>query len=315
MANAQAVQEDTTAKIIALLNQVDPNDWSLPWHCPGNVFGTNGAFTPQNPLSGTRYSGANWIILALTSGAFGPYNGGDTYPSGRYATYRQWKKAGYQVRRGESGTPVIFYKEVERQKPAPPGKDEVYRMLRTFTVFAAEQVDGTELPVEDHVIEGSPHERAEAFILATGAETRWGGKAACCRHSIGDAGISSAIEMPMRENFTTYQRFYSTWLHELVHWTKYPTGRSSWLEANFKELDERYAFEELVAELGAAMLSAHLQVANDPLPENAQYVSAWLSRLNDDSTYIFKAAARAQAAISHLIKLVDAAPAAERSVA
>jgi antirestriction protein ArdC len=64
--------------------------------------------------------------------------------------------------------------------------------------------------------------------------------------------------------------------------------------------DEGYAQEEVVAELGAAFLGAHLELATDPCEENASYFANWLGVLKNDTRFIFKAAAHAQRAADYL---------------
>jgi antirestriction protein ArdC len=70
--------------------------------------------------------------------------------------------------------------------------------------------------------------------------------------------------------------------------------------------DKAYAFEELVAELGAAFMCAAFSVTNEPRPDHAKYVASWLEVLNRDSRAIFTAANRAQEAIQYLGELAAA---------
>jgi len=60
--------------------------------------------------------------------------------------------------------------------------------------------------------------------------------------------------------------------------------------------DEGYAQEELVEELGAAFLCAHLELATEPREESASYIANWLELLKSDTRFIFKAADHAQRA-------------------
>jgi antirestriction protein ArdC len=64
--------------------------------------------------------------------------------------------------------------------------------------------------------------------------------------------------------------------------------------------DSAYAFEELVAELGAAFLCADLEVSNEPRADHAQYLAHWLDILKADKRAIFKASALAQKAATYL---------------
>jgi antirestriction protein ArdC len=65
-----------------------------------------------------------------------------------------------------------------------------------------------------------------------------------------------------------------------------------------------YAFEELVAELGAAFMCAVFGIANEPRQDHAAYVATWLEVLNNDPRAIFTAAHKAQEAMEYLAATV-----------
>jgi antirestriction protein ArdC len=64
-----------------------------------------------------------------------------------------------------------------------------------------------------------------------------------------------------------------------------------------------YAFEELVAELGAAFLCGELGVTNGPRLDHAAYLQSWLKILRDNKRAIFTAARLASAASEYLLAL------------
>ena len=70
--------------------------------------------------------------------------------------------------------------------------------------------------------------------------------------------------------------------------------------------DKAYAFEELVAELGAAFMCSAFSITNEPRPDHAAYLASWLEVLNKDAGAIFTAANRAQEAIQYLGELASA---------
>ena len=94
---------------------------------------------------------------------------------------------------------------------------------------------------------------------------------------------------------------YATLLHELTHWT----GAAHRLDRKFGERfkTQAYAFEELVAELGAAFLCGDLGVANEPRPDHAAYLAFWLRILKEDRRAIFTAAKLASTAADYLSNL------------
>ncbi len=58
--------------------------------------------------------------------------------------------------------------------------------------------------------------------------------------------------------------------------------------------------EELVAELGAAFLSADLDLTPEPREDHAAYIASWLKVLKNDKRAIFTAASHAQRAADYL---------------
>ncbi len=63
---------------------------------------------PVNAVTGHKYRGVNVVSLWAASSEYG-------WP-GEWASYRQWQSAGAQVRKGERGSVVVFYKTIEKDK-------------------------------------------------------------------------------------------------------------------------------------------------------------------------------------------------------
>jgi antirestriction protein ArdC len=61
--------------------------------------------------------------------------------------------------------------------------------------------------------------------------------------------------------------------------------------------------EEMVAELGAAFLSADLELTPQIREDHAPYIAAWLKVLKSDKRAIFTAASHAQRAADYLHSL------------
>src|ERR1019366_1570514 len=163
-------------------------------------------------------------------------------------------------------------------------------------VFAAEQVDGYQVPVIDPLpaMVITPIEQAEAFVAATGASIRHGGGRAYYRPA------TDSIQLPPREAFigtptsTPAESYYSTLCHELTHWTSPESRCNRQLGKRFG--DDAYAIEELVGELGTAFLCADLRITDEPRADHAQYLASWLEVLKADKKAIFTAASKASEA-------------------
>ena len=72
--------------------------YEMPWHALS---------TPLNATNRKPYRGVNVLMLWATAQK-------NAYTSNEWATYRQWQKAGAQVRKGERSTTVVFWKFYDR---------------------------------------------------------------------------------------------------------------------------------------------------------------------------------------------------------
>ena len=95
------------------------------------------------------------------------------------------------------------------------------------------------------------------------------------------------------------ENYYSTLLHELTHWTGGKKRLDRKNDPNKKHI-ENYAFEELIAELGAAFLCAQHHINQTQSRDHALYIKSWLSALRNNKTLIFKASAQAAKATTYL---------------
>jgi antirestriction protein ArdC len=289
------IHQHITDKIVSAIER-GAGDFRLPWHhSAGSIM------RPVNIASKKAYRGVNVVALWAYAEEFG-------YSSGTWGTYKQWTEAGAQVRKGEKAAYVVFYKELEFAADPETGDAETATRLfaRATPVFAAEQVDGYQVPVIDPLPATviTPIEQAEAFVAATGASITYGGSRAFYRPS------TDSIQLPPREAFigtptsTPAESFYSTICHELTHWTSAESRCNRQLGKRFG--DQAYAIEELVGELGAAFLCADLRITDEPRADHAQYLASWLSVLKADKKAIFTAASKASEAAAFLAALQGA---------
>lgn len=275
--------EAVAEKLIEQLKQ-GTAPWQKPWKA-----GTPGTFLPTNPVTGNRYNGIN-IIQLMSQGFEDP----------RWMTYNQAESQGWQVRKGEKGTPVQYWKfsemqdkEDENGKPiiGKDGKPEQELVQldrpRVFwaTVFNAQQIDG--IP-ERQVQEATwdKLERAETMLRASGAQIY---------HDQSDRAFyrpsTDRIHMPDRGLFDDAGKYYATALHELGHWTGHPSRLDRDLSHPFGS--EGYAREELRAEISSLLMGDELGLGHDP-GQHVAYVKSWIRVLEEDPMEIFRAAADAE---------------------
>jgi antirestriction protein ArdC len=281
---------ETTARIVAALERgVAP--WVRPWSTGVDTL-------PMNAGSGRAYRGINVVLLALEAQVHG-------YLLNRWLTYRQADELGGQVRRGEHGTAVVFWKlrKVAATAETYPEEDEhdlpdrVIPLLRSFTVFNVAQIDG--LPPElmaVPVVTWEPEARAEELLLMSGAVIRHGGAQAYYQPG------TDEIHMPPRQWFPAGVRYYATALHELCHWTSHPSRCNRQLGKRFGSSE--YAIEELIAEIGSAFLCAHARI-DGQLEHASSYVASWIKVLRTDKRCVFVAATKAQQAADYVLRLAQ----------
>ena len=276
----QDLYQTVTAKIITALEA-----GTAPWICPWAT--SPGLALPANLSSGRAYRGVNVLLLNMQQMAHG-------YSLNRWLTFNQARALGGCVRKGEHGSTIVFFKLLERDEAANDERRKVIPLLRAFTVFNAAQVDGlpeamTAVPAPP---EGwSPVDAAEAVLEASGAVIRHGGDKAFY------SPAQDIIQLPNAGQFPQAVAYYAIALHELTHWTGAPDRCNRPLLG--RQHIEAYAYEELVAEMGAAFLCSHCGIAGEL--QHASYISHWLTALKSDKRLIFSAASQAQKAVDFLL--------------
>lgn len=305
-------RQEVTDRIIALLEEgVAP--WQKPWEAAKVPM-------PVSVATGKPYRGGNALQLYITSLERG-------YSNPRWMTYKQAADHGWQVRKGENGTPIEFwdFKSEEATTDASEEgndqqngkKNEGLRQRRVihrvYTVFNGQQIDGIPpLPARPLRTPIEMIESGERILAHSGARIQ---------HDKADRAFyrlaTDSIHLPQRDHFADAAGYYGTALHELAHWTGHPSrlGRLTLSGASHFG-DPGYAREELRAELASLFIAAEHGIPHDPR-QNAAYVASWIKALKDDKHEIFRAAHDAAAAADYILNLErsrDDTPEAETNV-
>ncbi|MGL3609062.1 ArdC family protein [Rhizobium sp. G187] len=288
-ANRLDIYTRITDRIVADLERgVKP--WTKPW----NAANTEGRITRPLRHNGQPYSGMNVLLLWSEQMARG-------FSSPMWMTFKQALELGAAVRKGETGSTVVFASRFTKSQSDGHGNevDREIPFLKAYTVFNTEQIDGlpdhylqTPEPVIDPV---SRIEAADRFFRNTGSVVRHGGNQAFY------APGPDQIQMPAFETFKDPASYYAVLGHEHVHWTAQKSRVGRDLSRYAKDRTER-AREELIAELGSCFLCADIALVPElePRPDHASYLQSWLSILAGDKRAIFEAAAHAQRAVAYL---------------
>lgn len=277
--------ETVTNAIIAQMTQ-GTAPWQKPW-----TENSLALTIPKNATTNAKYRGINIPLLWFSADA-------KRHTTNEWASFNQWRSNGEFVARDEKGTLIIYYDTMVKEKDGEPEKIPFVKSSYVFNRcqlkgFTPEAVPTPEpKPLVERIA------RVDAFVANTKAVIEYKGDRACYIPS------KDKILMPPFDSFngtsarTATEAAYSTLAHELVHWS----GHSSRCNRDLKNRfgTKSYAFEELIAELGAAFLAAELEITNYPRPDHASYLASWLEVLQEDKRAIFRAASEATKALDYL---------------
>jgi antirestriction protein ArdC len=253
---------------------------SVPWRRPWQ------SQAPCNLVSQKEYRGINTFLLSAAG-----------YPSPFWLTYAQATKLGGNVRKGEHSHLVVFWNVGEEKLNPKTGKLSKPFLLRYYRVFNLSQTEGiqTKLGIENHA--PVPNiEACESLVAAMphAPQIALSDKAAY-------SPSRDTVLMPSKSVFDSSEGYYSVLFHELTH----STGHVSRL--NRDGITETAAFgspvysrEELVAEMGSAMLCGVTGISPAVIENSAAYLRSWISVLKGDSKLLVTAASQAQKAADYI---------------
>jgi len=269
-----SVYEIVTSRILAELERGE-----IPWRKPWRVL------PPANLISKKPYRGINVFLLALAG-----------YGSQYWLTYRQAQALGGNVRRGEHGSKIVFWKFDRFETETADGETEERKsaFLRYYTVFNLEQTEGLKALLA--LPPAFPIESAEAIAAGMPNPPAFEQDAQAAYIPSRDT-----VAMPSRTAFESPAEYYSTLFHELTH----STGHAKRLardgfDTPQKFGSESYSREELIAEMGSAMLCGIAGIEQATISNSAAYLQSWIKRLKADSRLVVSAASAAQKAADYI---------------
>lgn len=279
---AKSVYEMVTERIIEQLeNNIIP--WQKPW-----TGIRSGAY---NRISKKPYSLLNQMLLQH---------------EGEYATFKQWQDLGGHVRKGEKSEIVVFWKIQPIEEEQEDGTKEVKQipLLRYFNVFHISQVDGVEPLPKEELNNIKPIEKADQIL-----KDYWARENITVEHKAGDKAYYSPsrdlIRLPLFEQFTSANEYYSTAYHESIHSTMKENRCNRAEDRKGKNVafgSEDYSKEELVAEIGSATILNIIGIeTKSSFTNSAAYIQNWLSVLRNDVKFIVSASSKAEKAVNYIL--------------
>jgi antirestriction protein ArdC len=252
--------------------------WRRPWHTA----------PPCNLISQKEYRGINTFLLAASG-----------MPSKYWLTYAQAAKLGGHVKAGERGSTVVFWNIGEEKLNQSTGKLSKPVLLRYYKVFNLSQTEGiaTKLGLAEQSTKPVPDiETCESLVAAMPNAPRL---------KLSDRASYSPsadmVSMPPKSVFNSSEGYYATLFHELTHSTGHASriGREG-IEAVNGFGSELYSKEELIAEMGSALLCGVTGIAPATLENSASYLRSWISVLKGDSKLLVTASSQAQKAADYI---------------
>jgi antirestriction protein ArdC len=289
-------QQDVFTRITEIILDRIASGNVAPWVKPWGI-----ADVPRNYVTRRAYHGINFMMLV------------NAYEVPYYLTFNQIKELGGYVRKGERSLPIVFWKRILRDKNSntdvtaeefnslPEDARSTSAILKCYNVFNIAQIEGIDFKLPEQPARET--EDKDMFVkcsltvaLMHNRPRIQNGHAACY------IPVFDLIKMPKQETFISDRHYYATLFHELVH----ATGSASRL--NRSEVvkpstfgSERYAREELVAELGSAFLCNLNGIANgELLDQSAAYLGGWARRLKDDPSLFIEATGKAYKAVAYI---------------
>lgn len=290
-----SVYEVVTDRIVSQL-EAGIIPWKKEWKTSGRSSGL-----PYNLSSGAAYRGVNILTLLCSP-----------FASTGWATYKQAQTMGYQVRKGEKSSPVVFWKfPTKSELAANPDKKPFAKL---YSVFNVEQLDG--VPAQLPLTDAEPFDaiaECDAIVsrfMGSGSHPTLahGGDRAFYRQ------ISDHVQMPPRESFNSPGGYYATLFHEFAHSTGIkPRLNRPEFEGIGAFGDEPYSREELTAEFASAFLCAEGGISDEErLSNSIAYIQSWIKVLKGDKRIAVDAAGRAQKASDFILgRTFERSPEAE----
>jgi len=239
------------------------NNGSLPWRKSWK------SGIPINFITHRPYNGINFLSLLTND-----------YPSPYYLTFLQCQQRGGRINTGEKGHLIVYWSikeildEEENLRQVPIIRYSYVFNLSQTTLYEDKTTSLKINTCEEIIRKASP----------------------VIKHNISQCYYNpkeDIISLPTIENFESKEEYYASLFHELIHWT----GHQSRL--NRKKTD--YAYEELIAEIGAAYLCGITQISNQTLANQSAYIEGWIKRIKNEPKVLLKAAAEAHKAVNYIL--------------
>lgn len=249
----------------------------IPWRMAYN-------YVAKSHSTGKAYSLYNQILL--------------TRP-GTYWTFKQIQDASLRLKKGSHASRCVFWKimKVKERGESDATRDIPY--LRYYNVFHESDIEGLSLPEES---EGADYDKADAIIanyLMQNPEIDYQ-EGSVALVPPGYSPTRDMVHVHEKVQYKSVDDYYATIFHELIHSTGHKDRLDRFGANPADKTKEDYSREELVAEIGSAMLCGRCNIKSTA--ENAiSYCAGWAKSIKDNRTWLNWAGKRAEEAIDFLL--------------
>ena len=323
---AEKAVERFSEMMVSRLEEMKGQQWEKGWIDGGGK--TQGL--PQN-LSGRRYSGHNDFFLQLHTAM-------NSYAMPVYATFKQIHEAGATINKGEKAMPVVFWNITHRDENGQKVTDEQYDamtkaeqekcksipIMMGYYCYNLDQTNFKEVKPEQYArlqeqFKAPEIKDTKGMFISPEFDAMIEKQAWVCKiNTIEGSGAfysksKDEITVPLKAQFNIHENpkevykdgmeYYSSLVHEMAHSTGIDTRLSRDMEGRFG--DKKYAKEELVAELSAAMVGNSMGFDKRILDNNAKYVDSWIDTLKQEPKFIISVMADVSKASGMILDHVD----------
>ena len=323
---AEKAVERFSEMMVSRLEEMKGQQWEKGWIDGGGK--TQGL--PQN-LSGRRYSGHNDFFLQLHTAM-------NSYAMPVYATFKQIHEAGATINKGEKAMPVIYWNITHRDENGQKVTDEQYDamtkaeqekcksipIMMGYYCYNLDQTNFKEVKPEQYArlqeqFKAPEIKDTKGMFISPEFDAMIEKQAWICKiNTIEGSGAfysksKDEITVPLKAQFNIHEdpkevykdgmEYYSSLVHEMAHSTGIDTRLSRDMEGRFG--DKKYAKEELVAELSAAMVGNSMGFDKRILDNNAKYVDSWIDTLKQEPKFIISVMADVSKASGMILDHVD----------
>lgn len=272
------------------------NNGIIPWRKPWNH--ATGSEPTINYVTRKPYSMLNCMLLG---------------ESGEYLTFKQIQQLNGKVKKGAKSRMVVFFKpqQITKQEEVmqPDGTKKIETkvftipFLQYYRVFHLSDTTGIESKLKKETKKPIESINAAENVI-TDYITRERLKFTNTQQS--DRAyynpMTDEVVVPCKEQYNNICEYYSTTFHELTHSTLKASRCNRESDNAIAAFgSQNYSREELVAEIGSAMLCTATGIDNTKAFTNSvAYIQSWLRALKNDVKMIVWASTRAEKASKYI---------------